>query len=67
MSHEYKVIDLKKPTLENGKANPRSFTFTIDGHETHYYSPTEHGIRRVMERVQKGRLLPGGMSTRGGR
>lgn len=56
MAHDYKIID-------RGEDVPRGkrFTFTIDGRETAYYSPLHRGIERVIERIKKGMLNPGGV------
>lgn len=44
--------------LVDGDGNPvleAKWTFTVDGQPSLYYSPNEHGIRRVVERLRQGR------------
>lgn len=50
MAHNYHVYQCPEEHLRAGL-----WTFTVNGAESLYYSPSERGIQRVVQRLQQGR------------
>lgn len=62
MRHEYKIIDRgEKKVGVRGKPWLRRFTFTIDGLETHFYSPKLFGCQCRTREIRAGVLNAGGL------